>query len=108
MVAQDGPAPLSARALVAYHRGRRRQQWSARAAVEMGTATVGQPHALGDHRLSPPARDQQVEQDRAPTLLVHQNQMERPDAREYRGERKFHWHHTHRCPATSQALAVTT
>ena len=45
LVAEDGPPALSARALAAHHRGRRRQQRRAGAPVEVGTAAAGRPHA---------------------------------------------------------------
>jgi len=96
LVGQDGPAPLSSGARVADHGGCRRQQRGAGAALEMGIATVGHPHALGDHRLSPAARDQQVEQDRAPALFVHQHELAWPAPGESRGDRQSDWRHPHR------------
>ncbi len=65
-----------------------RQQWPARAPLEMGTAAPRESDRPDDHRLSFPARDEQVEQDRAPPLLAHRHELARHAAREPGGDRQ--------------------
>ncbi len=52
------------------------------AAVETGVAGVGERDRSRDRRLAPAARDQQVEQDRAPAVLLHQPELARSAARQ--------------------------
>ena len=58
-------------------RRRRRQQRLSRAVVEGRTSETGRRAQAAHHGLPPAARHQQVEQDRASSLLVHHNQLAR-------------------------------
>src|SRR5438105_9446743 len=82
MVAQPRAGALPQRDPVADHRRWRRQQWLARAAVETRIAEAGQ-RTRPRHRGQPPAaRHQQVEQNRAPPLLLHQPELARQATRQ--------------------------
>jgi len=71
------PVYPKAKRLVADHRRRRRKQWVAAAAVEGGVAEAGRRDRLADRGLPLPARHEQVEQDRAPAVLLHQPELAR-------------------------------
>ena len=72
--------------------GYRTRQWKTELA-EFAAAT-----GLTDHRLPPAARHQQVEQDRAPTVLPHLDELARQAPDQPRGDRRDHRrdHHQHR------------
>jgi hypothetical protein len=85
---------LSERHQAADHRRRRRQQRLARPVVE---ARAAEPRRRSRPRYrgpSPAARNQQVEQDRAPSLLLHQPELARQAARQLprhrRADRRDH------------------
>src|ERR1700737_1791107 len=82
LVAADGFCPLSRCQASYHHRRRGRQQWSAAAAVEGRTAEARGRTRSRHHRLPSAARHQQVEQDRAPPLLVHYPELARQAARQ--------------------------
>ena len=75
MVAKDGAPALQEGSIPAHHGRCGGQQRIARPPVEMGTPATGKSDGPVAHDLSLPARDQQVEQDRASTLLSHQPQL---------------------------------
>ena len=60
------------------HRRQRRQQRLAAALVEVGTAALRRRQRPDDLRLPPAAGHQQVEQDRAPSVLLHLAELARP------------------------------
>ena len=68
------------RATVAGHCGRWGQQRAAGPVVEMGGSAAGRPHWHVDHGVSLPPGNQQVEQDRAPPVLLHQHELARSAA----------------------------
>src|SRR6266850_3833849 len=67
---------LSGGAAIADLRRCRGQQRESTPLVEAQPAAPGGSDPAPDHRLSLPARYQQVEQDRAPTLFVYQSELE--------------------------------
>ncbi len=59
----------------------RRQQRRSAAALEVGTPAARRSHGPDHHGVSFPARDEQVEQDRAPAVLAHRHELARHTAR---------------------------
>ena len=57
------------------------------ARVEVGTAAAGQSHGVGDHGRALPSGYEQGEQDRAPTVLLHQPQLAGSTARQLGSDR---------------------
>ena len=98
LVAATGRGTLPRRQAAADHRRLRRQQRRARAAVEGRTADAGRRDRARDHRLPPPARHQQVEQDRAPPVRLHHPELARQAAGQPSGHRPAdrRHHHPHR------------
>src|SRR6266700_1256734 len=95
MVAHRWSGMLSRSDPHADHRRRRRQQRLAGAAVEMRAAEAGSP-ARSRHRGQPPASwHQQVEQNRAPPLLLHQPELARQATRQLSGHRRADLGHHH-------------
>ena len=86
---------------VADHRRWRRQQWLAPAAVESRTAEAGRRNRSGDHRLSLAAGHQQVEQDRASAVLLHQPELAWQTAHQPRSDREPDCRHHHQNRAQS-------
>ena len=78
----DGPRALSERQQPADHRRWRRQQRLARSLVESRAAEARRRTRRSDHRVSLAARHEQMEQDRAPPVLVHHRQLARQAARQ--------------------------
>ena len=72
----------------------------ARAPVEVGAAAAGRRDRADHQRLPPPARHQQVEQDRAPPLLLHQPELARQAAGQLR-------RHPHLIAATTTTTGLT-
>lgn len=65
------------------HHGRLRgQQWGSGSALEVGTPAVRRSHRTDPHGVSLPPRDEQVEPDRAPTVLAHCHELARETAGE--------------------------
>jgi hypothetical protein len=58
------------------------------AAVEVGAAALGHAHRPRDHGVSLPARYEQVEQDRAPALLLHRDELAGHPTRKRRDDRQ--------------------
>src|SRR4051812_29893104 len=73
----DGTSPLPLGQEATDHRRRRREQWVASPALEVGASTPRQRDGPTDLCVPLPAGDEQVEQDRAPALLVHQPELAR-------------------------------
>ena len=76
MVAHDGKAPPSRGQTTDDQRGRGRQQWISRALMESRVAGAGRRDKASHNGLSPASRDEQVEQDRASSLLIHHDELE--------------------------------
>ena len=77
LVAMDGSPDLSASGTAVHHGGFRWQQRRSGAALENGTAEAGRRNRPGDFHLPLSAGHQQVEQDRAPAVLLHQSKLAR-------------------------------
>jgi hypothetical protein len=96
---------LPQRQPIADHRRWWRQQRLAGAAVETRIAEAGQ-RTRPRHRGQPPAaRHQQVEQDRAPPLLVHQPELARQTTRQLSRDRRadLGHHHQNRPPCAANS-----
>ncbi len=72
------------------------QQRVARAAVEVGVAAPGRRDRPGDQRAPLPARDEQVEQDRASAVLLHHPELARPAPGQRRRDPESDRRHDHR------------
>ena len=72
LVAHDGASGVSAGSYAVDNGGFWGQQQRADPAVEMGAPAPRHAERLGHFRAPSPARDEQVEQDRAPAVFVHQ------------------------------------
>ena len=98
LVAGGRRRPLPARRQAADHRRRRRLQRLPHPALEDRTGRAGRRDRAGDHGLPLPARHLQVEQDRAPAVLPHLDELARPTADQPRGHRQpdRRDHHPHR------------
>ena len=88
VVGLDGSSPLPRGQEAADHRRRRREQRVACPALEAGASAPRQRDGAADRGVPLPAGDEQVEQDRAPALLVHQPELARQAAGEPRGGRQ--------------------
>ena len=71
MVEQDRSAGLSKGLQVIDLRGRRWQQRLAQPGVEISFARTIGPDRIGDHRVSLPSWNEQMEQDRAPDVFLY-------------------------------------
>src|SRR3990172_2792551 len=94
------PPGVPERDLPPDHRRRRREQRAAGPVVEVGAAAVRRPDGAV-HRGGPlPARDEQMEQDRAPPLQPHRDELAREAADEPGRHREPHRgdDHEHRAP----------
>ena len=80
------------------HRRRGRLQRLPHPRVEDRAGRPGRRDRPGDHRLPLPARDIEVEQDRAPAVLPHHHELARPAADQPRRRHQQHRrdHHPHR------------
>jgi len=77
VVAHDGASGVSAGSRAADHGGFRRQQRRADPAVEVGAPEVGHGERPVHFRVPSPTGNEQVEQDRAPIVFVHQPELAR-------------------------------
>ena len=98
LVAAGRKHPVPERFPAADLRRRRRLQRLPHPAVEDRTRRPRRRHRPDDHRLPPAARHHQVEQDRAPAVLPHLDELARQAADQPRGHRPDHRrdHHQHR------------
>src|SRR6266700_2981549 len=103
LVAPLWAATLSAGDGAVAVRGRRREQWEPQPRLEVSPPTTGQSPWRGDHRVPLPAGDQQVEQDRAPDVLVHQPELARPAAGQLRNGGQPHQRHADPSGASGQS-----
>ena len=62
---------------------------------------MGQRDGAGRYGLSLSARNQQMEQDRAPLILAHHDELARPPAGQLSGNRQSDWGHDHGVGVTS-------
>src|SRR5712692_8324021 len=93
MVEAGWEKDLSGSAAIADLRRCRGQQRESTPLVEAQPAALGGSGPATDHRLSLPARHQQVEQDRAPALFVYQSELEGTAADQLRNDHQSHrWH----------------
>ena len=92
------------------HRRCRRLQRLPHPRLEGRTGRPRRRNRPGDHRLPPPARHLQVEQDRAPAVLPHHHELARPAADQPRGHREQHRrdHHPHRAHGSHAELDTDT
>jgi hypothetical protein len=88
LVAEDGTAAVPRHSGPADHGGCGRKQRCPHSLVEMGTSTLGQPYRAFDYCVPLSARDEQVEQDRASTVLLHQHELARASAGVFGGDRQ--------------------
>ena len=79
-----------------------RQQREPAAGVESSPAASLGPSGSPDHRLPLPTGHEQVEQDRASPLLVHQPELEGAAADQFRSGGEPHWQHHHAGRTQSQ------
>jgi hypothetical protein len=95
LVADRRPARLPRRDAVADLRRRRRVRRLPHAAVEDRAGGAGRRDRAGDHRLPLPARHLQVEQNRAPAVQPHLDELARPATDQSRGHRQPDREHAH-------------
>ena len=82
MVAEDGAPGLPGSAFATHYRRCGWEQRFSRSPVEMGASTVGQPDGTLDFRVPLSSRDEQVEQDLAPPVLIYHNKLARAATRQ--------------------------
>ena len=80
LVGVDGRERLSGSRPASDYGRFRRQQRSQSPALESGTTETGRRDRTGDLSLSPAARNQQAEQNRAPDVFVHPSELARQTA----------------------------
>src|SRR5437016_2839414 len=80
MVERDGKETLSQSQTTDDQRGRRRQQRISFAFMENRTAEAGRRAQASNYGLSPASRHEQVEQNRASSLLIHHDELARQAA----------------------------
>src|SRR5262249_32344738 len=83
-----GPRRLSSGAIAGDYGGGWRQQRAAHPPLEGGTAATRESDRTGDHRVSLPTGDEQVEQDRTSPLLAHRDELAWHAARQSRRHRQ--------------------
>ena len=93
-----GSAAYPRRVPAADHRRRRRLQRLPHPAVEDRAGPPRRRHRADHHRVPPAARHQQMEQDRAPAVLPHLDELARTAPDQPRSHRQHHRrdHHPHR------------
>src|SRR5690606_15031552 len=82
MVEDDGPPGLPGGEIPAHHGGFRREQWGTDPAMEVGVAKVGGRKRVEAACAPLAARNEQVEQDRAPPVFLHQPELARSSPNE--------------------------
>src|SRR5512135_2212732 len=88
LVVFDGPSDLSSSRAITDHGGWRREQRITCTTLEARAPGFGERVGIEDLGVSLPAGYQQVEQDRASALLVHQPELARQAAGQPRGDRQ--------------------
>ncbi len=93
LVGRVGSSALPACPVTAHHRRRRRQQRPPHPTLEMGAPAVGPTDGTDDFGLPSSSGHEQMEQNRAPAVLVHHRKLARPAIAHPCGSRQPHRGH---------------